>query len=375
MANLNGFAWNCGGLRASTALSRSKVMFFEKEFKNNFDIFFFLESHHRSENDIPAEILRFANTHHIIHSAMADDETHTGIIGLISNQYDILSTKHVIQGRILNLKIQHKIEKTNHNVTAVYLDTNKNMNKEKMQNIVRKLRFESEDHSNNMILGDFNFIEHEKDKVNGLNNTDKLASKIWQPFMAEMDMVDPFREQNPKRRIWSFIGAGAAGNSRIDRVYVNSIVMKNITNIRYIQTPFGGHLILSFTKKGQNEKGKGYYKMNTSILKDPKYGEMVEETLNELEHLERKNEIEKWEIFLLTIKSESIYYSQIKNKAKKGLKDTIIKQIFEMEEKSSSFEEDINLEQHNYSQLPNCRGGGANAGFGIFLGQNLRSNK
>ena len=61
MAEFKGLAWNCGGLRDSTALSRSKAMYFEKEFKNDFDIAFFLETHHRSENEIPEEILRYKN--------------------------------------------------------------------------------------------------------------------------------------------------------------------------------------------------------------------------------------------------------------------------------------------------------------------------
>ena len=162
MASFKGFAWNCAGLRSSTALSRSKVMYFEKEFKNDFDIFFFIETHHKTEDEIPDEILRYQSTHHIIHSAVADNETHTGIIGLISKDYDIMQTKHLIQGRILNIKIKHKTEQTKHNVSALYLDTNNHITKEKMQNIVRKLRLENEDHSNNMILGDFNFIDHEK---------------------------------------------------------------------------------------------------------------------------------------------------------------------------------------------------------------------
>ena len=44
------------------------------------------------------------------------------------------------------------------------MDTNKNITKENMQSLVRKLRLENEEHPNNMILGDFNFIDHEKDK-------------------------------------------------------------------------------------------------------------------------------------------------------------------------------------------------------------------
>ena len=129
-------------------------------------------------------------------------------------------------------------------------------------------------------------------------------------------MVDPFREQNPKKRIWSFVGTGAAGNNRIDRIYVNSINMKNVTDMRYIQTSFKGHRILAFNTKGQQEHGKGYYKMNASILKDERYKDMVEETIKELEDLQIDHDIEKWDTFILTIKFKSISYSQNKNRIK-----------------------------------------------------------
>ena len=53
MGSLKGFAWNCGGLRRHTSSTFSKVMYFEKNFKNDFAFFFFLETHHEDENDIP----------------------------------------------------------------------------------------------------------------------------------------------------------------------------------------------------------------------------------------------------------------------------------------------------------------------------------
>ena len=95
MGNIKGFAWNCGGLRRSTASTFSKVMFFEKTFKNDFDFFFFLETHHKDENDLPNELLRYEDTHHIIHSETNENDTHVGIIGLIRNNY-------LITGIILN---------------------------------------------------------------------------------------------------------------------------------------------------------------------------------------------------------------------------------------------------------------------------------
>ena len=164
MASFKGLAWNCGGL-TSTNLSRNKAMYFEKEFRNDFDVAFFLETHHKTESEIPPEILRYENTHHIIHSTVADGETYAGIIGLLTKDYDIIDTKHLIQGRILNIKVQQKNDKTNYNISAVYLYTNNHLTKAKLENTVTKLRQENEDHPNNMILGDFNFIDHEKDRT------------------------------------------------------------------------------------------------------------------------------------------------------------------------------------------------------------------
>ena len=74
-----------------------------------------------------------------------------------------------------------------------------------MRNIVRKLRLPDHDDSDTtsyMILGNLNFIDHPKDKKNGLSQEDKQIDKVWVPFLEEMDMIDPFREQNPKRKVF-----------------------------------------------------------------------------------------------------------------------------------------------------------------------------
>ena len=292
--------------------------------------------------------MRYENTHHIIHSTVSENESHAGIIGLLSKNCEIIQIQHLIQGRVINIKFQSKHEKTNYNISAVYLETNNKITKAKMESTVSLLRRENEDHPNNLIVGDFNFINHEKDKVKGLNNKDKLACQIWEPFLAEMDMVDPYREQNPKRRIWSFIGSGMASNSRIDRVYVNSINMRNINNIKYIQTTFTGHRILSFVKKSQNEKGRGYYKMNTSILRDTKYRQLVQQTIHELEELQIEDEVEFWDVFLQTIRSKSISYSQVKNNIKRNLKHKIKKEIYEIEENVEEMEKEYISARYSY---------------------------
>ena len=115
-----------------------------------------------------------------------------------------------------------------------------------------------------------------------------VSPKIWNCCVPEIILTALFcrtlifyksvwqAPQNPNKRIWSFIGTGRAKNSRIDRIYVDCTQMISIGKITYIQTPFGGHRVLTFVKKSPNDHGKPYYKMNTSILSNKEHREIIE---------------------------------------------------------------------------------------------------
>ena len=126
--------------------------------------------------------------------------------------------------------------------------------------------------------------------------------------------------------------------------------MINITNIQYIPTPFRGHRVLSFAEKHETEKGKGYYKMNTSILKDAKYKEIVDETIQEVEKLQIKDEIRKWCTFIQSIRSKSVSYSQEKCQMKTKVKETLKSNILKIEENPSQILKQEILDQYNYYQ-------------------------
>ena len=169
-------------------------MFFEKSFKNSFDFFFFLETHHKDENDIPNELMRYEDTYDIVHSPRDENNTYTGIIGLIRKEYKVTDIEQTIQGRILTLKLTDTTGETTYRFSVVYFPTNNKFELDYMQNIVQKLRLaDDSDTSNFMIFGDFNFIDHDRDKRYGLSPKDTNLNKIWTPFIEEMDMVDPFR--------------------------------------------------------------------------------------------------------------------------------------------------------------------------------------
>ena len=332
MAASKSYAWNCGGLRRSTNVESTlrKVMFFENSFKSDFDFFFFLETHHSDENDIPNELLRYDATHHIIHSPRTGQDKYAGIIGLVSKKYDITDEEHMLQGRLVGLRLQECSTGKSFRLSAVYFPTNQKLDLEQIDSICNKLRFfHSDQDTTNVILGDFNFIDNPRDKKNGLNSKDRLLNTVWVPFLEEMDLVDPFREQNPNRTVWSFVGNG---NSRIDRVYIDSVSMGRVTNLKYIRTPFHGHRILSFHLKNTVEWGKSYFKLNTSLFEDEQYATIVDEAIDEVGRLTNRNIKEKWEIFMMSMKTKSIRYSSRRNWTKKRLKIALIRQIEAIEE-------------------------------------------
>lgn len=173
MMALKTILWNCASLRTGADQSQDKALYFEKEHKKNFQVAFFVETHHKSLADITPEILRYQTDYHIVHSPVSNGETHAGIIGLISNKYTLIETKELLPGRILNIKIRALEDNVDHNLTAVYFETNNKLTKDKITKAVSLIKDEIQGHTNNMLLGDFNFIDHEKDKSKGLNPRDR----------------------------------------------------------------------------------------------------------------------------------------------------------------------------------------------------------
>ena len=114
-------AWNCGGLKAHSGHADEKALYFEKEFGVNFHMAFFLETHQKSAEEVPEELLRYEHTHHIILSPTPENESHSGILALISLDYQILEIKELIKGRILNVKVRNQYDGKDQNISPFTL--------------------------------------------------------------------------------------------------------------------------------------------------------------------------------------------------------------------------------------------------------------
>lgn len=102
--------WNSAGLRASAGSTPAKFSFFDSQFQNaNFSIAAFVETHHKDDQDFSRDLGQYQQTHNILHSPVKN-ETHSGIIILVSKDYEILTQSEPLPGRLFNVKLK-KLEK------------------------------------------------------------------------------------------------------------------------------------------------------------------------------------------------------------------------------------------------------------------------
>ena len=316
MAFDNILLWNCAGFRASTSSTPSKFLFFDKQFpKANFAIGALVETHHKDEKDFSHDLGQFQTTHQICHSPVKD-ETHSGIILIIRNDFELVSQSEAIPGRLLNVKM--KRSGCAFSLSVFYGHQWAKMKKADIIQVLEKFNDLHGTQERNIILGDFNFVDFDVDKGKRMDQRDKMIHPIWQDLLSRKCMVDPFREQRPKMKTFSFISP--QGKSRGDRLYISNDRVASVRNFRYVNSGFAGaHKLLTFELQSDQDIGPSTWKMNSSVLDDPKYIEEIENIMVQLNQL-TLNPLDWWDLFIMVIQGVSISYCKRKAKIKKCLK-------------------------------------------------------
>ena len=261
----------------------------------------------------------------MVHTRATGDDPYAGIIMFVSKTFDILQKTDLIEGRLVNVKIRHQVNKKVYNITPLYGYSSKKESIQKIKLFTEQLNKVHTKEDQNYILGDFNFVDNDLDRTSknktGMNQSDKILSTPWMEFINKIDMSDPFRESNKNRKMFSYIHTQNKAKSRIDRIYTNNENTHNIIHYKHTPTPFTQtHRIISFTIKEENERGPGYWKMNISIIKDPPFQKIIEKTYKDVHDLNIIDPIERWQVFIETVRIEAMHYSSKKRSYQKRIK-------------------------------------------------------
>ena len=330
MASRKIVCWNSAGIRATGKNTPMKITFFEKEFPNaNFNVAAFLETHHKDTDDFPVVFKEFERTHHLFHTPTLS-ETHGGIVVFVSRNNDIIDHKELIPGRLLNIKFADRFSGEQLNLSIFYGPQWRKKKREDVEKIVDFFNSAHEITDNNIIIGDFNFVEHDVDKGKNMDGRDKMVSSIWKGFGQAKAITDPFRTQFPRKKLYSFIAP--TGKSRGDRAYVSEDFLPMVSEIKYTGTIFNSaHKIMTFEVRDKREIGPGYWKLNCSHIEDVLYKKEIEGVFDDIRNLDIDDPIKRWHLFHIAVAGVSRDYSIRKAKIKKGIKSEVTKQLTKLE--------------------------------------------
>jgi exonuclease III len=319
MGSENVVLWNSAGFRTGTCSTAAKFTFFDRQFPNaNFAIGALVETHHKDESDFSQDLGQYKTTHNILHSPV-QNETHSGVILIIRKDYAVVSQFETIPGRLLHVKLRKSGHTLNHFESLFYGPQWGKMKKQEIVEFLDKFEALHAPHERNIILGDFNFVDFDTDKGKSMDQRDKMIHPIWNSFLAKNCMVDPFRTQFPKRKVFSFVSP--QGRSRGDRLYINDDRAASVKDFRYITTPFAGaHKILTFQLQGDQNIGPSTWKMNSSVLQDPRYVSEIEGVMEGLEQV-LLNPLDWWDLFIMVVQGTTISYCKRKAKIKNSLRN------------------------------------------------------
>ena len=224
------------------------------------------------------------------------------------------------QGRFLLLDIT--IEECNFFVINIYAPT-KDKEAEQADFISYVKTILQEYYDKNMIIGgDFNIcLNPDIDKKGGKNEKISAVSNDLEDFQTEFNLIDIWRVMNPNSRKFTWRGNTRNGlvQSRLDFWLISAHMIYDFifTDIR--PGIKSDHSLITFKIKETQQRGRGFWKFNASLLKDMTFIDKIKRLIIECteKYSTITNKALLWDVVKCEIRSEAVSYSVWKAKEDK----------------------------------------------------------
>ena len=312
MDTLNVITLNVRGLRDKT--KRDVLLQFLDHHKVDIS---FLQETYCTEDFKDTFFSNFSN-YNVFHSC--SNSVHSrGVSILIRKSLQFKVINHIIddEGRklLLNVEINGEVK----SLVCAYLP---NKERERVNFFVQFTEWIVNNciDNNNVILGaDFNCVLEKIDRK--LENKDK-SSKCFKRFLEKLEFQDIWRAKNKNTVEFTFTDPSNRGyNSRIDYILGSrAFCDKQIKSAKIIPAPVPDHnAVMVCFSLHENKRGPGYWKLNTSVLKDEMYIEginkLIDKTVSDYEGVRSKL---VWELCKIRIREYSIAYCSEKRKVQRS---------------------------------------------------------
>ena len=195
-----------------------------------------------------------------------------------------------------------------------------------------------------VLIGDFNLVlDVEMDRKNTYCNNNKAMEEV-KNLMDQYNLYDIWRLRYGEKREYSWTKVGNRGEDRkasqIDLALVSAGLDQSVKNVLYVSSIQTDHraiyIVIELT---QNDRGKGFWKMNASLLNEVACIRCINEEIDRsLEICRDKNPLAKWEMLKQRVKKSIIKYSREKASVDREV-------IANLSEKVNEYESEFPLNQ------------------------------
>ena len=186
-----------------------------------------------------------------------------------------------------------------------------------------------------IVCGDFNMVEDlQLDRHGGkprMLHTWGIES--LQKMKEDFILTDVWRHRYPNKQeyTWHCPHVGKDIRSRLDRIYTSPCF--NASKNEVVIQPFSWSdheaMVMKFSVPDQNQRGPGYWKLNTSVLKEPEYLNLIKTFWTEwkTQKSEYSSISQWWDFGKRRIQQISVWYAIDQNKLRKAHREELVSQL------------------------------------------------
>ena len=210
-----------------------------------------------------------------------------------------------------------------------------------------------------IFCGDWNVVQdHHIDTYNILYNRNPNSRKKIQEIVEHFELIDPWRFCHPEERKYTWRQPSPIKQSRLDYFFVTEDIFSVMKNVKIIPGYKTDHSAIFFSFSASVAKrGKGYWKFNSHLLRDPDYvtkvKQCITDTLSEYYLSGDINDLLTvklscndqlfFEILKMKIRSLSITHSIAKSKLEREINVNLEKDIQNLENTMNTSPNELTL--------------------------------
>ncbi len=186
-----------------------------------------------------------------------------------------------------------------------------------------------------ILAGDFNLVQDPKLDKQGGTSVEKYkeSQAVITKIMEDKDLIDPYRVIYPTKKEYTWRQRKPLIQCRLDYFLISSSLFGIIDKCNIKPGFKTDHSFINISLKlDESLRGRGFWKLNCSLLKDHEYVYKIKQTIKECNELDIEPQL-KWEYTKLECRWQSIQYSALKRRRDNKIVLDLEKEI-ELKEKA-----------------------------------------